>query len=232
VLLVACGGSVSAPSAPSSPAPVAADPGIATTSNAPPDGPSSSSPAPSAALPTTCAVSTVDVCMPPASFAERLCAKLHQDAALALFAGTMPFSRMYMRGKMDELAADEEVLALHFHGVPKNGIQVGSAAGSYDVLRWDGTCAMAVDADMLTKNRPPRPKSARVQWHRLNDKTQTALIVASEAVKRAHARRGKECQGAMSGDVSASCEKADAALVEAVVEYVRGGGTVPPPDAL
>jgi hypothetical protein len=170
--------------------------------------------------------------MPPASFAERLCAKLHQDAALALFASTTPFSRMYLRGKMDELASDEEVLALHFHGVPKNGIQVGSAAGSYDVLRWDGTCAMAVDADMLTKNRPPRPKSARVQWHRLNDRTQTALIVASEAVKRAHARRGKECQGAMSGDVSASCEKADAALVEAVVEYVRGGGTVPPPDAL
>jgi hypothetical protein len=91
---------------------------------------------------------------------------------------------------------------------------------------------MAVDADMLTKNRPAHPRSARVQWHRLGDKTQTALIVASDAVKRAHAKRGKECQGAMSGDVSASCEKADAALVEAVVEYVRGGGSVPPPDAL
>jgi hypothetical protein len=139
---------------------------------------------------------------------------------------------MYMRGKMDELFSDEEVLALRYHGVPKNGIRVGSAAGSYDVLRWDGTCAQAVDAEMLTQSRPSRPRTARLQWHRLSEKTQIALIVASEGVKRAHARRGKECQGAMSGEVSASCEKADTALVEAIVEYVRGGGQVPPPDAL
>jgi hypothetical protein len=184
------------------------------------------------ALPTACADSSTPVCTPPSSFVERLCAQLHQDATLALFAGGTPFSRMYLRGKLDELASDEEVIALHYHGVPKNGIQVGSAAGSYDVLRWDGTCSQAVDADMLTRTRPSRPKTARVQWHRLGEKTQTALIVASEAVKHAHAKRGKECQGAMSGDVSASCEKADTALIEAIVEYVRGGGSVPPPDAL
>jgi hypothetical protein len=139
---------------------------------------------------------------------------------------------MYLRGKMDELTTDEEVIALRYHGVPKNGIQVGSAAGSYDVLRWDGTCSKAVDADALTRNRPSRPRAARMQWHRLGEKTQTALIVASLAVKRAHAKRGKECQGAMSGDVSASCEKADAELADAIVDYVRGGGAMPAPDAL
>jgi len=138
---------------------------------------------------------------------------------------------MYLRGKMDELLFDEEVLTLRYHAVPKNGIQVGSAAGSYDVLRWDGTCAMAVDADMLTQKRPPRPRSARVLWHRIGDKTQTALIVASEGIKKAHARRGKECRGAMTGDVSAECQKADASLVDAIVDYVRGGGQVPAPDA-
>ena len=36
----------------------------------------------------------------------------------------------------------------------------------------------------------------------------------------------------MSGDVSAACEKADAALVQAIVEYVRGGGSLPAPDPL
>jgi hypothetical protein len=51
-------------------------------------------------------------------------------------------------------------------------------------------------------------------------------------VKRAHAKRGKECQGAMSGDVSAACLKSDQALVEAVVDYVRDGGALPPPDSL
>jgi len=139
---------------------------------------------------------------------------------------------MYLRGKMDELAWEEEVLALRFHAVPKGGIQVGSGAGSYDVLRWDGSCSMAVDADMLTKNKPGRPKTAKVKWHRLGDKTQTALIGASDAVKRAYKKRGAECQGAMSGDVSASCEKADGALVDAIVDYMRAGGSVPPPDGM
>jgi hypothetical protein len=184
------------------------------------------------ALPVTCANPLADVCTPPSAYVERLCAKPHQDVALALLTSGTPFTRMYLKGKLDELAWDEEVLVLRFHGVPKNGIQVGSAAGSYDVLRWNGSCSMAVDAGMLTRTKPPRPKTARVQWHRLGDRAQSALIAGSDAVKRAHAKRGKECQGAMSGDVSASCEKADVALVDAIVDYVRGGGSVPPPDGL
>jgi hypothetical protein len=181
-------------------------------------------------VPTACADKSAEVCTPPPAFVDRLCTRPHQDAALALFSKTTPFTRMYLRGKMDELAWDEEVLALRYHGVPKGGIVVGNGAGTYDVLRWNGSCSMAVDADMLGKNRPPRPRVAHVQWHRLGDKTQTALITGSDAVKKAHARRGKECQGAMSGDVSAGCEKADAALVDAIVEYVRGGGALPSSD--
>jgi hypothetical protein len=171
------------------------------------------------------------VCTPPTDYVDRLCARPHQDLALALFAKATPFTRIYLRGKFDELAFDEEVLALRFHAVPKNGIQVGSAAGSYDVFRWDGTCAMAVDADMITRTRPPKPKTARIRWHRIGDKTQDALIVASDSVKRARAKRGKECHGAMSGDVSDACEKADAALVDAVVDFIRAGGNLPTPDA-
>jgi hypothetical protein len=60
---------------------------------------------------------------------------------------------------------------------------------------------------------------------------QDALVASSDAVKRAHARRGKECKGAMSGEVSAACQKADQALVDAVVDYVREGGKLPEPDA-
>jgi hypothetical protein len=186
---------------------------------------------PAAAVPGACADPSAPVCTPPPDYVDRLCSKPHQEIALALFAKTTPFTRLYLRGKLDELFFDEEVITLRLHAVPKNGIQVGSASGSYDVLRWDGTCAMAVDADMLSHTRPPKPRSARVLWHRIGDKAQTALIVASDAVKKAHARRGKECRGAMTGDVSAACQKADATLVDAIVDYVRGGGTVPAPDA-
>jgi hypothetical protein len=167
------------------------------------------------------------VCAPPGDFVDRLCARPHQDIALTLLAKGTPFTRLYAKGKLDEILSGEEVLALRFHGVPKGGMVVGSGQGSYDVLRWDGSCSMAVEAEVLTQTAPPRPRTAHVQWHRIGDKTQTALIGGSDAVKRAHGKRGKECKGAMSGDVSASCEKADAELVQAIVEYVRGGGTLP-----
>jgi len=235
LFLVACGGAAatqpgSSPVAAPAPDPssAAADPPPSASSSPPP----SSAVSPSLSFPTGCADKSAEICTPTTAFVDRLCNKAHQDVALALFANGTPFTRMYLRGKMDELVWDEEVLALRFHGVPKGGIQVGSGAGSYDVLRWDGSCSMAVDADMLTKNKPGRPRTAKVKWHRLGDKTQTALIGSSDAVKRAYKKRGAECQGAMTGDVSASCEKADGALVDAIVDYMRGGGSVPPPDGL
>jgi hypothetical protein len=171
------------------------------------------------------------VCTPPGDFVERLCTKPHQDLALSLFSKATPFSRLYLRGKLDELALDEEVLALRFHAVAKGGVVVGSGTGTYDVLRWDGSCSTGVEAEMLSKSRPGRPRTAGVKWHRMGTGLQDALVASSDAVKRAHARRGKECKGAMSGEVSAACQKADQALVDAVVDYVREGGKLPEPDA-
>jgi hypothetical protein len=235
----ACGGSTPPPADPSAASPSSQAAQASAPSDAPAPSSDSTSGAPAAApdaqsaaaVPSACADPSAAVCTPPPDYVNRLCSKPHQEIALALFAKTTPFTRLYLRGKLDELVFDEEVITLRLHAVPKNGIQVGSASGTYDVLRWDGTCAMAVDADMLSHTRPPKPRSARVLWHRIGDKTQTALIVASDAVKKAHAKRGKECRGAMTGDVSASCQKADATLVDAIVDYVRGGGTVPVPDA-
>jgi hypothetical protein len=183
-----------------------------------------------ASLPTACAGSSASVCVPPSDFVDRLCVKPHQDVALALFAKATPFTRLYLRGKLDELSLDEEVLALRFRGTPKGGIVVGSGAGTYDVLRWDGSCSTGVEAEMVSRSRPGRAKTSGVKWHRVSTRIQDALIGSSDAVKRAHARRGKECQGAMSGDVSIACEKADQALTEAVVDYVRDGGSMPEPE--
>jgi hypothetical protein len=152
--------------------------------------------------------------------------------ALALFSKEKPFTRLYLRGKLDELDLDEEVLALRFRGQPKGGMVVGSGNGTYDVLRWDGTCSTGVEAEMLSRTRPAQPKTAVVRWHRVSASIQDALIASSEAVKRAHTKRGKECQGAMSGDVSASCQRADDALVAGVVDYVRTHGGLPEPDGI
>jgi len=230
LVLAACGGSKAAQPDPATPGGGASTaPPVDAAASVPAKADAPAAQAPVTKLPTECADRSADLCAPPGDFVERLCAKPHQDVALFLFGKTTPFTRLYLRGKMDELGFDEEVLALRFHAQPKGGIQVGSGAGSYDVLRWDGSCSRAVDADMITKSRPPRPKTARVLWHRLDDRTQTALITSSDAVKQAHSKRGKECKGAMSGDVSAACEKADATLGSALVEYVRSGGSLPDP---
>jgi hypothetical protein len=227
-LVTACGGShAPAPASPTAPDSTSSP---ADSASSAPAADAAPAPAPSAGLPTACANPSASTCTPPSDFVDRLCTKPHQEIALALF-GKTPFTRLYLKGKMDELSFQEEVLALRFHGQAKGGMQVGSGNGSYDVLRWDGSCSMAVDADILGTSAPSgRPKSARVLWHRIGDKMQTALITGNDAIHKAHAKRGKECQGAMSGDVSAACQKADNALVDAIIDYVRGGGTLPTPD--
>ncbi len=230
-LLAACGGTAPPPSSPA-PEQVAATP----AATAAPSSAISHAPEPpadaAARLPTACADKSGDLCTPPAEFVERLCTKPHQEVALALFAKSTPFTRLYLKGKIDELAFDEEVVALRFHAQPKGGMIVGSGNGTYDVLRWDGTCSRGLEAEVLTKSRPPRPRAAHVQWHRVGARMQTALVSSSEAVRRAHSKRGKECKGAMSGDVSAACEKADAALVDAIVDFVRAGSPLPDPEGL
>ncbi len=183
-------------------------------------------------LPAACSDPSGSLCTPPGGFVERLCVKPLQDVALALFSKETPFTRLYLKGRLDELDFDEEVLALRFHGPQKGGMVVGSGNGTFDVLRWDGTCSRGVEAEMIGRTRPARPRSAHVQWHRIGSAFQDALIAGSEAVKRAHAKRGKECQGAMSGDVSKACESADQALVDSVVDFVRTHGALPEPATL
>ncbi len=227
-LLPCCGGSAPAAAAPVTPPPPATS---APSSDAPVAAaePPASSPA---HLPGACANPAAPVCTPPGDFVERLCAKPLQDVALALFSKDTPFTRLYLRGRLDELAFDEEVLALRFHGQPKGGMVIGNGSGTYDVLRWDGTCSRGVEAEVLGRTAPPRPRSANVQWHRIGATTQDALIARSDSVKKAHARRGKECQGATSGDVSKSCEAANQALIDAIVDYVRTRGGLPEPAAV
>jgi hypothetical protein len=181
-------------------------------------------------LPSECADAAAQICTPPGDFVDRLCERPHQDVALALFARGAPFTRGYLRGKLDELAWDEEVLIVRVRAPQKGGVIVGSNLGTYDVLRWDGSCSRAVESEMVTRSKPANPKAARIRWHRLGARTQDALVAASDVVKRARARRGKECKGVMTGEVSATCDKADDLLTSAVVEFVRSGGALPPPE--
>jgi hypothetical protein len=182
-------------------------------------------------VPTDCARSAEDSrersrCLLPADFVKVLCdSPARADVSLALFAKTTPFTRLYLRGKLDELAFDEEVLDLG--PSPRSSTGISVLGEHRDVLRWDGTCSRGVEAEMLTQKRPPRPRAARLPWSHLTEPLQISLIVSSDKIKAANAKQGRECMGA-TYSVTPECGKAQSALSDAIVAYVRSDSFVWP----
>jgi hypothetical protein len=80
----------------------------------------------------------------------------------------------------------------------------------------------------MTLDKPPSPKTSRVEWRFLDDNVQEALR-AEAAVNEAYLARRKECKGATSGEVSGKCVKADEKLSAEIIKYLRAGGSVPEP---
>jgi hypothetical protein len=194
------------------------------------------------ALPTACEKGKENPCLPPMQFVKKLCGGLFPDIALVLFAKGSPWTRGYLRmnveawnasggaSSSDKLVFDEEVLILSQKTADTGGMQVSGSGGGYDVLRWDGTCA-SLAGEELTRKVPPKAKHAKIPWKSLDYAVREALE-AHATIGKVVGERRKECKGATMGDVSLKCVKADAMLSAAVVDYVRGGGTVPAPSRL
>ena len=198
-----------------------------------------------APLPTTCGaegtLKDAKLCLPEATFAKKMCSNIYPDVALGMFGKGTPWTRIYLAGDVEawnasggraqraKLAFDEEVLVLKKRSGNSGGIQV-SGTGGYLVMRWDGNCYTLEDSDLTTK-KPPSPKVPPIPWRLLSDRTKDALL-KSPKVLAAYQKRGKECKGAISGEVSRACEQADTALSNAIVSEIRGGLTLPTPDRL
>lgn len=237
LVVAACGGSKQEASAPESEAPANAS--DAAESSETPSEPKSEA-APSAGIPTECAKKGGGVCAPPKSFVQKLCAESYPGVALYLFSNSSPWTRIYLRGKTKAwnasggasdnssfLEFDEEVLVLVERKADLGGMQVSGAGASYDALRWDGSC-VTLSSEEVTLDKPPTPKSAKVEWRFLDDNVQEALR-QEEKVNAAFLARRKECQGATSGEVSMKCVKADQKLSDVIVAHLRSGGKLPTP---
>src|SRR6478609_1332849 len=236
--LVACGGAQAAP--PSEP-----------TASAP-EAPSAASPAASAeaksgaapepiSVPTGC-VKSGRFCLPDQKFSKRMCNASSPSLALYLFGNGFGYTRGYLTRKTQAwnaaggasdntfLEFDEEVLLLVERGGDTGGMQVSGAGGGYEALRWNGLC-VTLAKEEVTLDKPPAPKTAKVEWRFLDDNVQAALREDS-TINGAVSKRRQECKGAVSGDVSLSCVKADDRLTHVLVEYLRKGGKVPVPSKL
>ena len=191
-------------------------------------------------IPGACAGGVMDPCVPEADFVKRMCNGMFPDVALILFAKGSPFTRGYLKGDVDgwnadgasaraKLLFDEEVLVLRKRDSGKGGMQV-SGSGGYQVMRWDGYCYTLEEGSLATR-APAKPKTSAIPWRFMENSTKDALL-ADAGVKTAYEKRGKECKGAVSGDVTAACQKADEALSAAIVKAVRDGISVPTPGKL
>jgi len=194
-----------------------------------------------ATVPTEC-TRAGKLCLPDQKFTKRMCNDSYPSVALYLFGNGLPFTRGYLTRKTqawnaeggasdnDYLEFDEEVLLLAERGTDKNQMQVSGAGGGYMAMRWNGSC-VTLAKEEVTLDKPPAPKSAKVEWRFLDDNVQTALREDGTINKAVQARR-KECKGAVSGDVSLACVKADDRLTAVVIDYLRKGGKVPVPTKL
>ncbi|MEO6418376.1 MAG: hypothetical protein ABIP39_03170 [Polyangiaceae bacterium] len=190
------------------------------------------------ALPSTCeATGKKNLCTPDADFAKRLCAGEFPDVALSMFKKESPWTRGYMRMNVEawnatgsrthrtKLVFDEELLVIQHRQAEAGGIVMLGAhgeTGSYDVLRWDGSC-VSVMAEEITLARPPQPKRAQIPWRHLDEGTRLALLEAPK-VKSTYELLGKACVGN-----ETKCTQAEGALSGAVIDFVRGGGLLPQP---
>ena len=218
---------------------------IASESTPPPESPpAASKPGPGRSaltVPTGC-VKSGRFCLPDQKFSKRMCNDSSPSLALYLFGNGLGFTRGYLTRKTQAwnaaggasdnsfLEFDEEVLLLVERGGDASGMQVSGAGGGYEALRWNGSC-VTLAKEEVTLDKPPTPKAAKVEWRFLDDNVQAALR-EDATIDGAVRKRRKECQGAVSGDVSLSCVKADDRLTQVVVEYLRKGGKVPVPSKL
>jgi hypothetical protein len=190
-------------------------------------------------IPTACSSKGGPTCVPAGKWVRRLCSDVHADVALYMFQSGTPWQRMYLTRETDavnasggasvvgKLAFDEEVLILRHRGADESSIQVGSGGGSYDALRWDGSC-VSLEGEELTTRHPPKAKTARVEWRWLGRDMKAALR-ENDSLNKAFIARKSECKGVSMGAVSKKCESLDALFVAKIVALVRGTSDLPVP---
>lgn len=238
IVLAACGGAP--PPEPAAPASEAPRPTSEAEAAPAPEAKSEAAAGP-VTVPTGCAKAG-KLCFPDQKFTKRMCNDSYPSLALYLFGNGLPFTRGYLTRKTQAwnaaggasdntfLEFDEEVMLLVERGGDASGMQVSGAGGGYEALRWNGSC-VTLAKEEVTLDKPPTPKFAKVEWRFLDDNVQTALR-ENETINAAVQKRRNECKGAVSGDVSLTCVKADDRLTQVVVDYLRKGGKLPVPSKL
>lgn len=180
-----------------------------------------------------------ETCLPSNDWVAALCNDVYQEEALYMFRKSSPWKRLYLRKNVQAVNATggawlpgtvehgEEVIALRYREVDSEFHLEAGGGGTYDVLRWNGSCA-TVDEDLLSDRSPTRMRHPRVEWRWLGDEMRTALR-EDEKINVAYRARRSECKAATIGSVTAECERLDGELIDKIVRHVRERDSLPRP---
>jgi hypothetical protein len=124
----------------------------------------------------------------------------------------------------------EEVILLRLR--PNRHAQMmADMPDTYDVFRFDGTCAMLA-ADEFMKTRPPlAPHHAPLLWSQLDRALRRALSQDPQ-VEKTRLSQTERCRGSVVLGASSECQKATQQLAEAMLRALSKQSDLPLPEEL
>jgi hypothetical protein len=182
-------------------------------------------------------------CFPPVDFVRALCKKKYPGVAIAMFEKTAPWKHAFVKVKevapVNSLGGPtahvqleflEEVLLLRDREV-KQRQTIVDVPNSYDVLRFDGTCATLAEDEFMTKKPYVRPRYAPIVWQQIDAGMRQALTHSSKVDQAAEAQT-VACRGSFLAGGGESCKGATQQLARAIVTALGEGLQLPLPSNL
>jgi hypothetical protein len=198
--------------------------------------------APKARLPELCTGEGKD-CYPPDDFVRLLCQRKYPGVALKLFDKSAPWQHGWVTVKdtaafnsyggpsaATRLEFLEEFIVLRLRQ-SKYREMVADMPVSYDILRFDGTCATLAADEFMTRKPVLPPRYAPLVWSQIDpairrDLSQDAMI------ERARINQTEACHGSLLTGGQVACRDATLKLARAIVNAVKSGLALPVPDEL
>lgn len=199
-------------------------------------------PAPRAELPQQCTGSGKE-CFPPEDFVSLLCQKKYPGVAIKMFEKSAPWQRGFIKIKdvapvnshggptaSTRLEFLEEIVVLRMRP-NKYREMVADMPNSFDVLRFDGTCATLAEDEFMTRKPALPPRYAPFVWSQIDPTIRRALSKEPK-VEKARLDQTELCRGTILTGGSGACKDATQKLARAILAAISQGATLPEPDEL
>jgi hypothetical protein len=193
-------------------------------------------------LPRTC-TGEGKQCYPPEGFVHLLCQKRYPGVAVKMFEKAAPWQRGYVKVK--------DVAAHNAHGGPTASTRLefleevillrvrpnryrdmmSNMPTSYDVFRFDGTCATLAEDEFMTKKPVLPSRYAPFTWSQIDPAIRRALV-QDPKVEKARQAQTELCHGSMLTGGNLACRDATQQLARAMLSAAANGSPLPLPNEL